>query len=653
MKNVINLLPDNIANQIAAGEVIQRPASVIKELVENSIDAGATEIEIEVLDAGRTLLRVIDNGKGMSPIDARMAFERHATSKIKTADDLFRLCTMGFRGEALPSIAAVAEVELITRQHDEDTGVRIELKGGRVISNEIATCPPGSIFSVKNIFHEIPARRKFLKTNDTEFRRIQTEIYRIAAVCPQIRFRLLHQEKVIFDYHPGELKKRLLDLFGHRLESKILKIEAETPLVRISGFTSTPSECRKRGAQQYFFVNDRFMKHSYFHRMLMNAYEGMIPSGDMPDYFIYLYVDPSSIDVNIHPTKTEIKFENETYIGQILNTVLRETLMKGAVAHAIDFTQDKIDIPNYKSLSDNELVEPKIGGENTDYIPSFDPDDYKDFGGFELEKDVEWEAFYKDFEKDSGITTSPPGGIRVKRRTSSLSSSVSQEPETAASVFTSRSSSLKPDDTTHTDSLLTPAPQERESLSDEPERESLIILRQRYIITMDEDSLSIIDAHQAARAISHHKYMARLLASKPVSQPLMFPELLTLNTQEAHLLHRYMDELSEVGYDLTDMGGNTFSLVAIPEGMPTDPDLLVQILYESKHLEKKSKEIVLEQIVASMVKALHKRVTPILRKQEAQKLLYSLRKLSETRVTFDGHTIFSKITAEEIQKRFG
>ncbi|MDO4789779.1 MAG: DNA mismatch repair endonuclease MutL [Porphyromonas sp.] len=652
MKNIINLLPDNIANQIAAGEVIQRPASVIKELVENSIDAGATEIEIEILDAGRTLLRVIDNGKGMSPIDARMAFERHATSKIKTADDLFRLCTMGFRGEALPSIAAVAEVELITRQHDEDTGVRIELKGGQVVSNEIATCPPGSIFSVKNIFHEIPARRKFLKTNDTEFRRIQTEIYRIAAVCPQIRFRLSHQGKVIFDYHPGELKKRLLDLFGHRLESKILKIEAETPLVRICGFTSTPSECRKRGAQQYFFVNDRFMKHSYFHRMLMNAYEGMIPLGDMPDYFIYLYVDPSSIDVNIHPTKTEIKFENETYIGQILNTVLRETLMKGAVAHAIDFTQDKIDIPNYKSLSDNELVEPNIGGENTDYIPSFNPDDYKDFGSFELGTDLDWEGFYKEFEKDSGIAASRSGHIKVKKRTSSLSSpSASQESDTTIGIIT-RSSSIEPDRITPPDSFLMPT-QEQESSSEEPDREQLIILRQRYIITADGDSLSIVDAHQAARAISHHKYMARLLASKPVSQPLMFPELLTLNTQEAQLLHRYMDELREVGYDLTDMGGNTFSLVAIPEGMPADPDLLVQILHESKHVEKKSKEIVLEQIVSSMVKALHKRTTPILRREEAETLLRSLRKLPESRVTFDGHTILSKLTGKEIEKRFG
>lgn len=345
MDSLIRLLPDNIANQIAAGEVIQRPASVVKELVENAIDAGATDIQIEIKDAGRTLIQVIDNGKGMAPMDARMAFERHATSKIRQAEDLFALTTMGFRGEALPSIAAVAHVSLQTRTSDSEQGIRVELEGSKVTGSTPVVCPVGANFSVKHLFFNVPARRKFLKTDDTEFRHIISEIQNVAAVRPDISFTLRHNEVVTLKLDPSSPKQRIIDLFGKRLSENLLTIDMETPLAHIRGFVTKASASRKRGAQQYFFVNDRYMKHPYFHRMVMNAYGGLIPQGEAPEYFLFFSVDPASIDVNISPTKTEIKFEAETDIASILYSAVREILMMGAAVPSLDFDDEKMEIP--------------------------------------------------------------------------------------------------------------------------------------------------------------------------------------------------------------------------------------------------------------------------------------------------------------------
>ena len=379
MSDIIHLLPDSIANQIAAGEVIQRPASVVKELVENAIDAGATQIQILIKDAGKTLVQVIDNGKGMSETDARMAFERHATSKISKADDLFSLHTMGFRGEALASIAAVAQVELRTRQKGADLGTRLEIFGSQLQHIEEDACPEGSIFSVKNLFYNVPARRKFLKTNDTEFRNIITEFERIALVNPSVSMSLYHNDTEILNLPESGLRQRIMNVYGKNLNQKLLSLEAESSLVSISGFVGKPETAKKRGALQYFFVNGRFMKHPYFHKAVMQAYDQLIPAGEMPNYFIYFNLDPATIDVNIHPTKTEIKFENEQPIWQILLAAVRETLAKSSAIPMIDFdTEDSIDIPVYnpeKKISGNESPKVQIRSEYNPFKREATPSD--------------------------------------------------------------------------------------------------------------------------------------------------------------------------------------------------------------------------------------------------------------------------------------
>ena len=396
MSDIIHLLPDSIANQIAAGEVIQRPASVVKELVENAIDAGATQIQILIKDAGKTLVQVIDNGKGMSETDARMAFERHATSKISKADDLFSLHTMGFRGEALASIAAVAQIELRTRQKGADLGTRLEIFGSQLQHIEEDACPEGSIFSVKNLFYNVPARRKFLKTNDTEFRNIITEFERIALVNPSVSMSLYHNDTEILNLPESGLRQRIVNVYGKNLNQKLLSLEAESSLVSINGFVGKPETAKKRGALQYFFVNGRFMKHPYFHKAVMQAYDQLIPAGEMPSYFIYFNLDPSTIDVNIHPTKTEIKFENEQPIWQILLAAVRETLAKSSAIPTIDFdVEGAIDIPVYnpeKKISGNESPKVQIRSEYNPFKRETTPTDTR--------PSFDWTELYQSFEAD-------------------------------------------------------------------------------------------------------------------------------------------------------------------------------------------------------------------------------------------------------------
>ena len=326
MSDIIQLLPDSVANQIAAGEVIQRPASVIKELVENAVDAGAKTINVLVVDAGRTMIQVIDDGKGMSDTDARLAFERHATSKIKQAADLFDLHTMGFRGEALASIAAVAQVELRTRMADREIGTLLTLQGTKVTGQEPVACPVGSNFKIENLFYNVPARRKFLKSNTTELNNIMTAFERIALVYPEISFTMLSNGLELMNLHAGTLRQRIVDVFGKRLNHDLLPIEVETSICSITGFVGKPESAKKKGAQQYFFVNGRYMKHPYFHKAVMNAFERMIAVGMQVPYFIYFTVPAGDIDVNIHPTKTEIKFENEQAIWQILTAAVNDSI---------------------------------------------------------------------------------------------------------------------------------------------------------------------------------------------------------------------------------------------------------------------------------------------------------------------------------------
>ena len=346
MPDIIHLLPDSVANQIAAGEVVQRPASLIKELVENSIDAGATKVQVVVADAGKTLVQVIDNGKGMSETDARLSFERHATSKISRADDLFTLTTMGFRGEALASIAAVAQVELRTRRAEDELGVCLQIEGSKVINQEPVVCPVGANFCIKNLFFNVPARRKFLKSNHTELSNIIAEFERIVLAHPELSFTLSTPDAVLLDLPVGNFHQRIVNVFGRKIDKQLIPVQVETELVTIVGFVGNVESCRKKGAQQFFFVNGRFMRHPYFAKALQTAYERLIPEGEQIPFFLQIWVDPSRIDVNIHPTKTEIKFEDEQPIWQILRAAVREALGRFNAIPTIDFnTEDRPEIP--------------------------------------------------------------------------------------------------------------------------------------------------------------------------------------------------------------------------------------------------------------------------------------------------------------------
>ena len=355
MNDIIRLLPDSVANQIAAGEVIQRPASVIKELVENSVDAGATNIQIILKDAGRTLIQVVDDGCGMSDTDARLAFERHATSKIAQASDLFALSTMGFRGEALASIAAIAHVDLRTMRRGDTIGTRIIISGSKVESQQPEACQPGSNMMVKNLFFNVPARRKFLKKDSVELSNIMREFERLALVNPSVEFTLIHNDVVLHQLLKGSLKQRISDLFGKSLDHQLIPVETETSIVKINGFVGLPENARKRNPLQYFFVNGRNMRHPYFHKAVMQCYEQLIPSDVQPNYFLNFSVDPESIDVNIHPTKSEIKFENEQPIWQILVAAIKESLGKYNAVPSIDSKSSGTSISASLLLSANDL----------------------------------------------------------------------------------------------------------------------------------------------------------------------------------------------------------------------------------------------------------------------------------------------------------
>ena len=541
MSDIIHLLPDSIANQIAAGEVIQRPASVVKELVENAIDAGATQIQILIKDAGKTLVQVIDNGKGMSETDARMAFERHATSKISKADDLFSLHTMGFRGEALASIAAVAQVELRTRQKGADLGTRLEIFGSKLQHIEEDACPEGSIFSVKNLFYNVPARRKFLKTNDTEFRNIITEFERIALVNPSVSMSLYHNDTEILNLPESGLRQRIVNVYGKNLNQKLLSVEAESSLVSINGFVGKPETAKKRGALQYFFVNGRFMKHPYFHKAVMQAYDQLIPAGEMPSYFIYFNLDPATIDVNIHPTKTEIKFENEQPIWQILLAAVRETLAKSSAIPTIDFdVEGAIDIPVYnpeKKISGNESPKVQIRSEYNPFKRETTPTDTR--------PSFDWTELYQSFEADRSAVL-PDEEIVEKKIGSAIpiEKEIIEKPVQPAEekvLFAN----------TSVQSVAKPCFQ----------------YKNRYLVTTLKSGMAIIDQHRAHLQILFEQYQKSIRQQKAASQQMLFPAIVDFTPAEETILPLLLEDLSYSGFDLSNLGGGSYSINGIPDGM--------------------------------------------------------------------------------------
>ena len=538
MSDIIHLLPDSVANQIAAGEVIQRPASVVKELVENDVDAGARNISILLTDAGRTCIQIIDDGCGMSETDARMAFERHATSKISQANDLFSLATFGFRGEALPSIAAVAQVELHTRAERDELGTVLFIEGSKVLRQEADMCPKGSNFLVKNIFFNVPARRKFLKSDQTELSNCINEVERIALVHPDISFRILHNNSELIALPATTLRQRVMHVFDKKLSDNLLSLEVNTSIANISGFVGTPESARKKGAHTFFFVNGRYMRHPYFHKAIMEAFSGLIPEGEQISYFIYFQVDPSRIDVNIHPTKTEIKFEDEHAIWQILIATIREVLGRTHSIPSIDF--DTVDKPDIPLMSSNTHPAPP----QLKYDPTYNPFKSRNENTYRRQP-TDWEKLYgTEFGK----------GIFRKEHNERLS-------------FDNDEGSFTDNDGT--------APQHNV-----PEGKNLLKCCQYngcYIVAAVDSGLMLIEQHRAHVRILYEQFMNQLEAQKGASQGMLFPEIIEVSPAEAVQLDKLTDDFASLGFELSNLGGGSFSLQGIPSGIEgLDPSQLVR-----------------------------------------------------------------------------
>ena len=525
MSDIIQLLPDSVANQIAAGEVIQRPASVVKELVENAVDAGARHIHVLVVDAGRTSIQVIDDGRGMSDTDARLAFERHATSKIRQADDLFSLHTMGFRGEALPSIAAVAQIELLTRMADEEVGTRLQISASRVVSQEVTSCPVGCNFKVENLFFNVPARRKFLKTNATELNNILTAFERIVLVYPDIAFTLHSNGAELMNLKACSLRQRICDVFGKRFSQDILPVDVDTAVCRISGFVGKPEAAKKKGVHQYFFVNGRYMKHPYFHRAVQNAYERLVQEGMMVPYFVYFNVPPADIDVNIHPTKTEIKFENEQAIWQILSAGVKEAIGQFCQVSSIDFdTEGKPDIPLF------DPTRAPVAAPHVSYNPVYNPFQTSAKGGTGRAA------------TDYTQRTVPAGWEQLY--------APAQSPATEA-----------PD--------LFGQTEPASAIIDVPELmvdKSPVHYQYKgcYVMTTVKSGLMIIDQHRADVRIRYERMLATLKSHTPRTQRVLFPEVVQFSPSDTVIVQRLLPELTTLGFDLTELGGNSYAINGVP-----------------------------------------------------------------------------------------
>ena len=625
MSDIIRLLPDSVANQIAAGEVIQRPASVIKELVENAIDAGAQHIDVLVTDAGKSSIQVIDDGKGMSETDARLSFERHATSKIREAADLFALRTMGFRGEALASIAAVAQVELRTCVEGEELGTKLVIAGSKVESQEAISCPKGSNFCVKNLFFNVPARRKFLKSNQTELSNILTEFERIALVNPNVSFTLYHNDAELFNLPAIQLRQRIMGVFGKKINQDLLSLDVDTTMVRISGFVARPESARKKGARQYFFVNGRYMRHPYFHKAIMDAYEHLIPVGEQVSYFIYFDVDPGNIDVNIHPTQTEIKFENEQAIWQILAAAVKETLGKFNAVPSIDFdTEGMPDIPAFESSPYAGIQPPK-----TTYNPDYNPFNTSAVppSSYSSKPSRDWEQLYEGLEHHSSaqhIQKSYPDD-------GDYFTAVSMEQPVTPTLY---------------DHSEEAAMGEKSSQHYQ--------FKGRFILTSVKSGLMIIDQQRAHIRILYDQYLEQITRRQGASQGMLFPDIVQFPVSEVPVLQEIMEDLSYLGFELTDLGGGSYAINGIPSGIEgLNPVELIQSMVHTA-MEKggKVKEEVQSNLALTLAKAAAIVPGQVLTNEEMNGLVDGLFAVATPNYTPDGKTVLSVLQEDELEKLF-
>ncbi len=614
MPDIIQLLPDSVANQIAAGEVIQRPASVVKELVENAIDSGATQVTVNIKDAGRTLIQVSDNGCGMSATDARMAFERHATSKIRSANDLFAIRTMGFRGEALASIAAVADVELHTCLHDEEIGTFIHIGGSRLFKQEPVTCACGSNFMVKNLFFNVPARRKFLKGNPTELKHIISEIQRVSMANPEVSILLFHNQQPIYELSKGDnIRKRIIAIFGKSTGQNLIPVNTETTLIKIKGYVGQPKYARKTFGEQFFFVNNRFMKHPFFHKAVVQAYEKILPPESIPSYFLYFEIDPGNIDINIHPTKTEIKFENESAIWQIIHASIREALGKFNIVPSIDFNQaGSIEIPIAPKRGDF-IAPPEIHIDPT-YNP-FETGKTQSSGSGSYSSSRQdqvrnWEKLYQDFQneqKEENVTAVP--GTNHEENGS----------VTPSEFFTGK---------------------------------TCFQFKNKYILSPVKSGLMVIDQRRAHERILYENFMATLSNNAIASQQQLFPQTFDLHAADAELLRSVLDDIKLLGFDVRDFGNNSFIINGTPAMLNRSAplEIIEGMLEDLKSTATNFKERAREKVAASLARASAIPYGYAMKPEEISQMIDQLFGCSTPNFSPAGKQVLTIIPVEQFEK---
>ena len=662
MADKIRLLPEVVANQIAAGEVVNRPASVVKEMMENAIDAGAASVKVNFRDGGKDLIQIVDDGCGMSPIDARMAFDRHATSKIGAVEDIYALHTFGFRGEALASIAAVSQVELRTRQAGDEVGTETEINGGQFVAQNPVMCPVGSQFFVRNLFYNVPVRRRFLDKSTTSASQIKAEFQRIALCNPQIAFELYANDAPVYTLQAGSLAGRIVDVVGRHIKQNLLEVEADTSIARIEGYIGRPAAAKKRNTEQYLFVNGRFFKSTYLTSAILKAYEKLIPESCQPSYFLYLTLDPGRIDVNVHPQKTEVKFADEEAVWQIVNAAVRETLAKTGAVPLMDFARDStVEIP---VLQKGAVYSEPLAMSNSDYNPFREeyidpsaPDPNVDFTGFDVP--------YRD-----GVSDSAAGGLR----TGGGRSAVPAFPRAAAGGFALPGADagefeefesgggfeITPSGGGFDDSALDFIPssaapeQQRFDMPQRPEFTDALPLPGGYVAALLGGRFVVVDVRRARERILYEDYLRMLGNGSSVSQQLLFPERLVLSGDEYALLEENAVEFAALGFDIDFCGEGAVEVKGTPADMPADSvDRLLFELLQAFATPVSLSDVRREKIAGVMARSGSKGAGRTLSREEAAALLAQLADTGSFSFSPSGKAITAEITPEDLRAKLG
>ena len=606
----IRILPGNIANMIAAGEVVQRPASVVKELMENAVDAGASQVTVILTDAGRTLIQVIDNGCGMTPDEAVLCFERHATSKIATAEDLNDITTFGFRGEALASVAAVAEVTLKTRRPEDEVGCKVEFADSVHISTDEISTPAGSNFAVRNLFYNVPARRKFLKSDNVEFKHVVEEFTRVALTRPETGFSLSHNGREIFSLKPAKsLKYRIQDLLGNNVVSQVVDVSAETSVVRVNGYVGRPDQARKTLGNQFFFVNGRFFRSPYFHKAVMNAYDNLLPPGATPSYFIYLEVDPHSIDVNIHPTKTEIKFEDDSVIFQIIYACIKESIGRNSFGASIDFNRE--DMPELPVLSkDFSGFQPETPAPSVSYDPDYNPFDAPAGGG----------------SRDESRGTSGNFGIDTSGDFRGYSAQYVEKREDYGKLFEDKM-------------VARPAP---------------LVIDRKYIVSTGNGGIVVTSIRRARERVLYDRFLAALRGGEHVSQSALFPVQVNVGVDNRLIFDENAEMLSSLGFDISPFGNDTIVVNGMPEGFQVDQSSVESAMADVLIILSEGGTGLQEMMESSMAEKFARMAAAgckdIETSAEAAALIDSLYSSSNPEFTPGGRRTMRLLTSDDIEK---